>query len=334
MATVREYARRTLEHCGLVGPGLNRGGLNDIKLESELRRLTFLQVQCKLSSRPIVVFATMHGCAPARAAKFRTRTGLAESRHEKPRVLDSRPGSTVNLLASYHCQLGSVPGRVTPGFSRVVIVPGDASGQRIFSGISRFPCPWIPALLQSHFNHPHRSSRPRCKEPPESLHSLTHFNGVLKSLDGGRPSCLVASNIIRDETRSICYSTETITNMHMPYHGLKHRKSCDIMYNTIKCFMGVGFRASTSDDRKYEIVMDVSSDVLLVSSLINTAPLATPRNYCTSDHHTYLHLYIGNIPGKSVPVVKGLVVLEEKQFNVGTRRLVVRSQRDSSLPDP
>ncbi|KAJ8878600.1 hypothetical protein PR048_019181 [Dryococelus australis] len=55
---------------------------------------------------------------------------------------------------------GSIPGRVTV-FSLAGIVPDDAVGRRVFSGISRFPRPFIPAPLHTHFNHPHRFSRPR-----------------------------------------------------------------------------------------------------------------------------------------------------------------------------
>ncbi|KAJ8879809.1 hypothetical protein PR048_020417 [Dryococelus australis] len=45
---------------------------------------------------------------------------------------------------------GSIYGAVAPGFSRVGIVPYDAAGRRVFSGISRFPGPCIPALLHAH----------------------------------------------------------------------------------------------------------------------------------------------------------------------------------------
>ncbi|KAJ8875393.1 hypothetical protein PR048_023288 [Dryococelus australis] len=40
------------------------------------------------------------------------------------------------------------------GFSHVGIVPDDFAGRWIFSGISRFPRPCIPALLHSHFTSP------------------------------------------------------------------------------------------------------------------------------------------------------------------------------------
>ncbi|KAJ8894462.1 hypothetical protein PR048_007116 [Dryococelus australis] len=55
-------------------------------------------------------------------------------------------------LASHQSEPGSVPGRVT-GFSLVGLVPDDAVGRRVFSGISRFPHPLIlgtaPYSLQS-----------------------------------------------------------------------------------------------------------------------------------------------------------------------------------------
>ncbi|KAJ8888441.1 hypothetical protein PR048_007931 [Dryococelus australis] len=44
--------------------------------------------------------------------------------------------------------------RATPGFSRVGIVPDGAAGRRVFSGISRFPRPFISVLLHSYLISP------------------------------------------------------------------------------------------------------------------------------------------------------------------------------------
>ncbi|KAJ8879183.1 hypothetical protein PR048_019789 [Dryococelus australis] len=55
---------------------------------------------------------------------------------------------------------GSIPGRVTPGFSHVGIVPDDTAGRQVFSVIFRLPRPFIPALLHTRLNHPHLISRP------------------------------------------------------------------------------------------------------------------------------------------------------------------------------
>ncbi|KAJ8873293.1 hypothetical protein PR048_026927 [Dryococelus australis] len=55
-------------------------------------------------------------------------------------------GSAISTLPSHHQgELGAIPGRVTK-FSQVGIVPDDAVGRRVFSGISHFPRPFIPSL--------------------------------------------------------------------------------------------------------------------------------------------------------------------------------------------
>ncbi|KAJ8868975.1 hypothetical protein PR048_030516 [Dryococelus australis] len=59
-----------------------------------------------------------------------------------------RGGLTVSSLASHQGEPGSIPGRVT-GFSHVGFVPVDAVGRRVFSRISRFPSPFIPAHLHT-----------------------------------------------------------------------------------------------------------------------------------------------------------------------------------------
>ncbi|KAJ8867259.1 hypothetical protein PR048_031058 [Dryococelus australis] len=45
------------------------------------------------------------------------------------------------MLASHQGESGSILGPVAPGFSHVGIVPDDAAGRRVFSGISLFPTP-------------------------------------------------------------------------------------------------------------------------------------------------------------------------------------------------
>ncbi|KAJ8885779.1 hypothetical protein PR048_011979 [Dryococelus australis] len=61
-----------------------------------------------------------------------------------------RGGCAVSLSTSHRGKLSLIPDRVTPGFSQVRIVPRDAAGWRVFSGISRFPYPCILVLLHSH----------------------------------------------------------------------------------------------------------------------------------------------------------------------------------------
>ncbi|KAJ8895099.1 hypothetical protein PR048_000424 [Dryococelus australis] len=70
--------------------------------------------------------------------------------------MDRRCGMRIRIhrrngeqLASHQSELDSIPGGVALGFSHVRIVPDDAVGQRVFSGESRFPRPFIPALLRT-----------------------------------------------------------------------------------------------------------------------------------------------------------------------------------------
>ncbi|KAJ8887881.1 hypothetical protein PR048_007365 [Dryococelus australis] len=81
-----------------------------------------------------------------------------------------------NLLASHLGEPYLIPGRFTE-FSQVVIVPDDAVGMRVFSGISCFHHPFIPALLHTHLNNPHRLLRLCWQDPLKSLHSLLSFKG-------------------------------------------------------------------------------------------------------------------------------------------------------------
>ncbi|KAJ8876619.1 hypothetical protein PR048_021064 [Dryococelus australis] len=65
-----------------------------------------------------------------------------------------RGGRVFRLLASHQGKPGSIPGRVTPGFLQVGIVPNDTAGRRVFSGISRFPRRCITELLHAHLISP------------------------------------------------------------------------------------------------------------------------------------------------------------------------------------
>ncbi|KAJ8875124.1 hypothetical protein PR048_023017 [Dryococelus australis] len=66
--------------------------------------------------------------------------------------LDVNGGNFQHLLENTHLppRRTVFDSRVAPGFSHVGIVPNDATGCRVFSGISRFPRPCIPALLHKY----------------------------------------------------------------------------------------------------------------------------------------------------------------------------------------
>ncbi|KAJ8888634.1 hypothetical protein PR048_008126 [Dryococelus australis] len=61
-----------------------------------------------------------------------------------------RDGVVVRLLASQLDEPGSIFGGVASGFSHVGILLDDAAGWRVFSDVSCFPHPCIPALLRNH----------------------------------------------------------------------------------------------------------------------------------------------------------------------------------------
>ncbi|KAJ8875028.1 hypothetical protein PR048_022918 [Dryococelus australis] len=79
-----------------------------------------------------------------------------------------RGGVVVRLLA---INLG-VPVSI-PGFSHAGVVPDDIAGQRVFSGMSRFPRPCIPALLPTHVYSPPWVLKTSTLRVALSPHSLT-----------------------------------------------------------------------------------------------------------------------------------------------------------------
>ncbi|KAJ8868905.1 hypothetical protein PR048_030446 [Dryococelus australis] len=60
----------------------------------------------------------------------------------------------VRLLAFHLGELGSISGGIAPGFLHIGIVPDDAAGHSVFSGISHFPHPCILTLLHTHLTSP------------------------------------------------------------------------------------------------------------------------------------------------------------------------------------
>ncbi|KAJ8875427.1 hypothetical protein PR048_023322 [Dryococelus australis] len=90
---------------------------------------------------------------------------------------------TTQLLASCQSESGSIPCLVTPGFSQVIIVPDYAAGQRVFSGISRFPALELRRRSMLISLHPHWLSRPRLlvKKPSRNTEIVYGWKEHLKS---------------------------------------------------------------------------------------------------------------------------------------------------------
>ncbi|KAJ8886283.1 hypothetical protein PR048_012492 [Dryococelus australis] len=126
-------------------------------------------------------------------------------------------------LAFHQGEQGSIPRRITPGFSHVEIGQDDAAARLVFSEISRFPRPLIPAFLRTHIKHPHRLSRPRYLDPSKFLHSLTHSVSVMQFI---APQLMVQGFLgsspgqgrmeIPEETRRPAASPATIPTYENP----------------------------------------------------------------------------------------------------------------------
>ncbi|KAJ8890869.1 hypothetical protein PR048_010378 [Dryococelus australis] len=108
-----------------------------------------------------VSFPAGHGASDGLASRARLNVGAA--------FAERLPCSPAAVAIRVQSQAGS-----PPGFSRVGIVPDDAVGRRVFSGISRFLCPFIPALLHTHLDHS-RLSRARFPVAADAYTSTSFF---------------------------------------------------------------------------------------------------------------------------------------------------------------
>ncbi|KAJ8895353.1 hypothetical protein PR048_000685 [Dryococelus australis] len=88
------------------------------------------------------------------------------------------------VLAYHQGELGSIPVRVIPGFSHVGIMPDDAAGRRVFSGISRFLRPFVPALLHTHLISPSSVLKTSLLRAAQ-ISSLTHLFTVTMVAEAG-----------------------------------------------------------------------------------------------------------------------------------------------------
>ncbi|KAJ8881409.1 hypothetical protein PR048_017890 [Dryococelus australis] len=86
-------------------------------------------------------------------------------RRHASRALLSRHAS---FSSTHQGESGSVPGRFT---LHMGIVPDDAAGRRVFSGISRFPLPFFPTPLCTHLISPSSALKISIKSRPELFSS-------------------------------------------------------------------------------------------------------------------------------------------------------------------
>ncbi|KAJ8877303.1 hypothetical protein PR048_021757 [Dryococelus australis] len=101
-------------------------------------------------------FAHSHVRGVKSKVRFCMSVWLPEVRYKN---IWGHDGRAVRLLASHEGELGSITGRVTPGFSHVGIVPDDAAYRQVILGMSRLPHPFIPMLLHSRLTSPSSALR-------------------------------------------------------------------------------------------------------------------------------------------------------------------------------
>ncbi|KAJ8879235.1 hypothetical protein PR048_019841 [Dryococelus australis] len=105
---------------------------------------------------------------------------VAGSLEKGEKSVGMRKGDTTletRILASHLDEPGSILGGVAPVFSHVGIVLDDA-GRRTFSGISRFPRSFTPALLHTHLASPSSALKTSMLRAAQII-SLTHSLHVL-----------------------------------------------------------------------------------------------------------------------------------------------------------
>ncbi|KAJ8887694.1 hypothetical protein PR048_013912 [Dryococelus australis] len=148
------------------------------------------------------------------------------------------------LLASHQGEPGSIPGRVTPPFSQVGIVPYDAAGRRVFSGSTvSSALSFRRCFILTSF-HAHRLSRPLMLRAPQisqlnsTQSTVNYFLGASRFsrsfipvllnthlIHPQRPSDFVFKSRPNLFTHSLTHSTSRIvastlgTRVRRVYHG-------------------------------------------------------------------------------------------------------------------
>ncbi|KAJ8871386.1 hypothetical protein PR048_027703 [Dryococelus australis] len=139
------------------------------------------------------------------------------------------------LLASHLGDLGSIPGGIAPGFLHVGNVSHDAAGQRVPSGVSRFPQLCIPALLYTHLASPSSDLKTSMLRAASSLTTTSRrlLQWTVSGRNSGSSLILVASRNYGDgllsRARSLVLPRETSGARAVPQ--TKHNRTA-IPYNS------------------------------------------------------------------------------------------------------
>ncbi|KAJ8876793.1 hypothetical protein PR048_021240 [Dryococelus australis] len=161
--------------CPIILVSVSPGSLKSLQAKTELGSLNRLW---EISFLQAPVFPSNW---------FRHYRHCSHRKVKSSHITLGRGGVVVKLLAYYLPETGSIPGGVAPRFSHVGIVPVDATGWQVFSGISSFPRPFIPAQLNysSHLTLI-GSQEPRSSMRPKYLHLLHSLEYTIYSFSKPR----------------------------------------------------------------------------------------------------------------------------------------------------
>ncbi|KAJ8888537.1 hypothetical protein PR048_008028 [Dryococelus australis] len=147
------------ESCRIVPPvgGFSRGSPVSSTLRGAV--LHWQLLYSNLKRRPnLFTHSRVSPAAASTCLHLVPKCGVTVTRRDR-RINGSRLEKLHFTQIETQFSSGSIPGGVARGISHLGIVPGDAAGRRVFSGISRFPRPCIPVLLHTSL-HTHRLSTP------------------------------------------------------------------------------------------------------------------------------------------------------------------------------
>ncbi|KAJ8878713.1 hypothetical protein PR048_019298 [Dryococelus australis] len=127
---------------------------------------------------------------------------------------------------------GSTPGGITPGFLQVGIVLDDVAGWRVFSGIFRFPRPYIPTLLHTHLVSSSSALKSSTlsfnKDQPRTSVSYwaVYQRGSHTTVSRGCPVTL---------HQRVCFLLDDSIGYHMSEFSMNvHRESSGIMFTNLR----------------------------------------------------------------------------------------------------
>ncbi|KAJ8877485.1 hypothetical protein PR048_021940 [Dryococelus australis] len=109
------------------------------------------------------------------------------------------------------------------GFSQMRIVPDDAVGRRVFSGIFRVPRPLSPALLHTYLSHPQDLDIKSGMDPVGTPRPRSRSEGAIRATLTRTPS---ASSLIRARRTAFPYCAKTAEGEVFPSHRRFSGKKC------------------------------------------------------------------------------------------------------------